>query len=474
MGDAKALHEQRRKRRYNDDEKDDGRSRFQRDRDRVLYSSAFRRLAGVTQVVQAAEGHVFHNRLTHSLKVAQVARRLSEYLLKVGDPEQIVALGGLDPDVAECAALLHDIGHPPFGHAAEYEIQQSFKERHIADGFEGNAQSFRVATWVSSRDPSARGLDLTAASLAGLLKYPWHRQGDEGTRRSVKFGYYASEKDDFSHARSFLDNDERKSLEAEIMDWADDVTYAVHDVEDSFRSAMIPLDQLILGTEERGRFIDWFVVFDAERKAEREHTSAEADKTRAAELAKAGAKKKALDEFFDLWKNEVPFPVVREPFSNTRKAQGMLQRFSSMLISRYLAIGAEGVSLGDPASGRRMLIDDRVRTEVDTWKSLMIYYVYEHPALVAQQCGQRAVIKRLFDELFDAIAKNARFSGLIPAPFREERDEIRAIVNEGERNRRAGRLVADIICSMTEQQALDLHARMSGFAAGSIRDVIIH
>src|SRR6185312_14400549 len=177
--DAKALDELRRKRRHNDDEKDDSRSRFQRDRDRVLYSSAFRRLAGVTQVVQAAEGHVFHNRLTHSLKVAQVARRLSEYLLKFGNAEQIVELGGLDSDVAECAALLHDIGHPPFGHAAEYEIQRSFKERGITDGFEGNAQSFRVATWVSSRDPSARGLDLTAASLAGLLKYPWHRQGDE-------------------------------------------------------------------------------------------------------------------------------------------------------------------------------------------------------------------------------------------------------------------------------------------------------
>jgi len=145
-----------------------------------------------------------------------------------------------------------------------------------------------------------------------------------------------------------------------------------------------------------------------------------------------------------------------------------------MLISRYLAIGADGVTLGDPAKGRRLLIADWVRTEVDTWKSLMIYYVYEHPALVAQQCGQRAIVKRLFDEMFEAVAKNARFSGLIPAPFRDERDDIREIVNTGERERRTGRLVADILCSMTEQQALSLHARMSGFASGSIRDAIIH
>src|SRR5262249_1377273 len=132
-------------RRHNDDEPDQAqyRTRFKRDRDRVLYSSAFRRLAAVTQVVHAAEGHVFHNRLTHSLNVAQSARRLSEYLLahadRTGRQELIGELGGLDPDVAECAALLHDIGHPPFGHAAEYELQACFKDKGISDGFEGNA-----------------------------------------------------------------------------------------------------------------------------------------------------------------------------------------------------------------------------------------------------------------------------------------------------------------------------------------------
>src|SRR5881397_3867134 len=101
----------------------DERSRFQRDRDRVLYSPHFRRLAGITQVVHAGEGHVFHNRMTHSLKVAQVARRLAEYLVATCDHERLEAVGGLDPDVAETAGLCHDIGHPPFGHAAEYELQ---------------------------------------------------------------------------------------------------------------------------------------------------------------------------------------------------------------------------------------------------------------------------------------------------------------------------------------------------------------
>src|ERR1044071_8357650 len=89
------------------------RSSFQRDRDRVLYSSAFRRLAGVTQVVHAAEGHIFHNRLTHSLKVAQVARRIAEYLINQ-ESHDLVEQAGIDPDAVETAALAHDLGHPPF------------------------------------------------------------------------------------------------------------------------------------------------------------------------------------------------------------------------------------------------------------------------------------------------------------------------------------------------------------------------
>ena len=97
---------------------EDQRTPGQRDRDRILYSSAFRRLAGVTQVVGPFEGHIFHNRLTHTLEAAQIARRLAEKLLKE-QAELGTSLGGIDPDVVEAAALVHDLGHPPFGHVAE-------------------------------------------------------------------------------------------------------------------------------------------------------------------------------------------------------------------------------------------------------------------------------------------------------------------------------------------------------------------
>src|SRR6266567_9638638 len=96
------------------------RSEFERDRDRILYASALRRLAGVSQVVSAAEGHVFHNRLTHVLKVAQIARGLAHHLLLSAQGKALAnQLGGLDPDVAETSALAHDLGHPPFGHTAD-------------------------------------------------------------------------------------------------------------------------------------------------------------------------------------------------------------------------------------------------------------------------------------------------------------------------------------------------------------------
>jgi dGTPase len=134
----------------------DQRTETQRDRDRLLYCSAFRRLAEVTQVVSAAEGHVFHNRLTHTLKVAQIARRLSEHL--ASRQEGVAkAIGGPDADAAETAALAHDLGHPPFGHVAEKELDSLVKSN-FPDGFEGNPQSFRIVTKLAVRKTDSPGL----------------------------------------------------------------------------------------------------------------------------------------------------------------------------------------------------------------------------------------------------------------------------------------------------------------------------
>jgi dGTPase len=158
----------------------------------------------------------------------------------------------LNADVVEAAALAHDLGHPPFGHVVEDELnqlaQKAFKKSRIkGDGFEGNAQSFRLVTRLEGRGAkSIAGLDLTRATLNALLKYPWFN--GKNAEKPKKWGAYNSEITDFNFARDKLATDKawsmKQTLEAEIMDWADDITYAVHDLEDFYRARKIPLHLL--------------------------------------------------------------------------------------------------------------------------------------------------------------------------------------------------------------------------------------
>src|SRR5690349_22051010 len=156
-------------------------SPFRVDRDRIAASPHFARLAGVTQVVSPnGAGLLLHNRLTHSLQVAQVARAIAERLGEESGPV-VDKLGGCDPDVVEAAALAHDLGHPPFGHLGEQVLDRLARHRFgLPDGFEGNAQSFRIVTTTDVRGPKALGLDLTVAVRAAMLKYPWTRHQELG------------------------------------------------------------------------------------------------------------------------------------------------------------------------------------------------------------------------------------------------------------------------------------------------------
>jgi dGTPase len=237
---------------YATDRGPDQRRPSQRDRDRIIYTSAFRRLAWVTQVVASGEGEPFHNRLTHTLEVAQVGRRLAEKLL-AEQPEEAEGLGGVDPEAVEAAALAHDLGHPPFGHVAEEELDRLMIKAGVHDGFEGNPQSFRVVTKLAIRNPEFPGLNLTRATLDAILKYPWYRQTIPGRHR--KWGAYNSEGREFEWLRGPEPRDARKCAEAELMDFADDVAYAIHDVEDFYRTGLIPLDRLVRDKDEVDKFL---------------------------------------------------------------------------------------------------------------------------------------------------------------------------------------------------------------------------
>ena len=151
-----------------------GESEFRTDLERIRFASAFSRLAEVTQVVTSmATSGVVHNRLTHTIKVTAVARAIAVRLLRTQDHDLLRDLGGLDHVVVQAAATAHDLGHPPFGHLGERVLDRLARERFgLADGFEGNAQTFRVLTELEVLGPGDQGLNLTAATRAAVLKYP--------------------------------------------------------------------------------------------------------------------------------------------------------------------------------------------------------------------------------------------------------------------------------------------------------------
>lgn len=393
------------------------------------------------------------------MKVAQVGRRIAEYLLKREPQELIDAVGGIDPDVVETAGLVHDLGHPPFGHIAEEELDSALLENGVADGFEGNAQSFRIVSQVAIKKSEYPGLNLTRASLNAALKYPWGR-GVEG-KESKKWGYYHSEREDFNFARALSGAaDRRQSAEAALMDWADDVAYSVHDVDDFYRAGLIPLDRIIAGTEERDQFID--IIYGRWEEEERVANLAALDRNDAS-------------KFFD--NLEVLADEIVKPFSGTYRQRAQLDFLSSFLIRRYI-IGTDepeekAITLAASGTQPFVQIEPTLRAEVDLLKGLMQYYVFNNPALLAQQLGQRRVVRELFEILFKAAHPTSHNRGLIPHPFYEGLTKITEPSDSPSAKRQRARIVADIIASMTEQQAILLHQRLMGISPGSVRDVIV-
>jgi dGTPase len=204
------------------------RSPFRRDCDRVIHSTAFRRLKHKTQVFVFHEGDHYRTRLTHSLEVAQIARALARQL-------------GLDEDLTETLALAHDLGHPPFGHAGERALDRCLQAH---GGFDHNAQTLRVVTALEHRYPEFDGLNLTWESLEGIVKHngPLTERSGAATGRYRDHGIPAAISD--YTAAYDLELWSFASLEAQVAAIADDIAYDAHDIDDGLRAGLFTVDDL--------------------------------------------------------------------------------------------------------------------------------------------------------------------------------------------------------------------------------------
>jgi dGTPase len=370
------------------------------------------------------------------LKVAQLARRISE---KLGGSrkDEIAALAAPDPDVAEAAALAHDLGHPPFGHIAEKELDKLARKEGLKDGFEGNAQSFRIVSRLavgdavtadSDKTPIIRGLNLTRATLGAILKYPWGH-GDNPDKKD-KWGVYETERSIFDWVRqgsslqAFV-----RSPEAAIMDWSDDITYAVHDLVDFYCAGQIPMDRLADDNDP------------AERDSFLSEVFARCDDLAPRRLQLEKIFKEVLDYF----------PLDRRYVGTLEQRTGIWQ-FSTVLISRYV----DAITLVMPTTGASAFIDIKhyAQDEIRMLKELTWHYVILNNELATLQHGQTQAVRIVFETML-AAARDKSWK-LFPPGYQEELQAAE------EKPDLQTRVVVDYVASMTEHEVARVYALLTG------------
>ena len=388
---------------------DHQRGPFQRDRARVLHSAAFRRLAAKTQVHTADDSAFLRTRLTHSLEVAQIAREMGDRL-------------GCDPDVVDMAGLAHDLGHPPFGHNGEDALDEMAAG---CGGFEGNAQTLRVLTRLEAKvvgpGGESAGLNLTRASLDAVSKYPWFRR--PGLR---KFGAYADDAPVFAWLRKGAEDD-RRCLEAQVMDWSDDVAYSVHDVEDGIHGGYVRLGPLRDDAEERARLCaDVAAMYSSETPADLEVVLRE-----------------LLAE---------PVLAAVDGYDGSQGAQVALKRMTSVLTGRFAAAAviATREAYGDEPLRRYaadLIVPPSARARCALLKGIALRYVMRGRGSAQRYERELSILRELGATL---VSRAPEALDPVFAPmWRAAPDDVARL-----------RVVIDQVASLTDRSAQVWHRRL--------------
>ncbi|MFM8751914.1 MAG: deoxyguanosinetriphosphate triphosphohydrolase [Actinomycetota bacterium] len=408
----KAAHESRaysaqdRERFLDEPAKRKGRTEFARDRARIIHSFALRRLAAKTQVAVPWASDFPRTRLSHSLECAQVGRELGAAL-------------GADPDLMESACLAHDLGHPPFGHNGEEALA---KIAESIGGFEGNAQSFRLLTRIEAKtvdgDGLSVGLNLTRATLDAATKYPWST-----LENSRKFGVYEDDQVIFNWMREGAPMG-KTSMEAQIMDWSDDVAYSVHDLEDALVTGQIDIAGL------RDDLSHLFLVATQDYLPDMTEDEAQS----------------ALDSLMKLscWPQE---------FDRSHRHLARLKDLTSQLVGRF-ALAAESETRAHFGDGdlvrysANLLVPRAQRVEVALLKSMAGHYIIRAEKSQERYAKQQQVIIDLVHAVREAAPST------LESFFLQE-------WNRADSEREKMRVVIDQIASLTDVGAYALHEQLS-------------
>ncbi len=393
--------------------KSKNRTPFERDRARLVHSSALRRLSDKTQVLGPSSNDFIRNRLTHTLEVAQVGRELGKAL-------------GCDPDVVDTACLAHDLGHPPFGHNGERALAEIAQD---IGGFEGNAQTLRILTRLEAKVFSPvgvpAGLNLTRASLDASVKYPWgytNRPHTNG-KTTHKFGVYVDDQRVFDWLREGAPEG-KKCMESQVMDLADDISYSVHDVEDAIAGGTLDL-AMLRADEELERVIDVTKQWYGESVTDEE--------------LRAAFGRLAADS------------LLVTDFDGSRRSLAVLKDATSQLIGRFAQASQTATrdTYGDGPLTRynaELIVPQETNAEILVLKGLAVAYVMAPREHQRTYINQREIIQDLVKALtiHGADALEPAFRG----DWHVARDDAAKL-----------RVIIDQVASLTDVSVLRWHER---------------